>query len=50
MQDDLPEFNISWFLEDLKGDTGLKPDETLHNINIWAQEGYNVWIVCGTYK
>lgn len=50
MQDELPEFNISWFLEDLKGDTGLKPDETLHNINIWAQEGYNVWIVCGTYK
>lgn len=50
MQDDLPEFNISWFLENLKGDTGLKPDETLHNINIWAQEGYNVWIVCGTYK
>ena len=50
MQSELAEFNVSWFLEDLKGDTGLTPDTTLHNINIWAQEGYNVWIVCGTFK
>lgn len=50
MKDDLPEFNVTWFLKNLSIDVGLRPDATLHNVNIWAQEGYNVWICCGTYK
>lgn len=50
MADDLQTFNDTWFLENLNHNAGLTPDTTLHNINIWAQEGYNVWIICGTFK
>lgn len=50
MREELPEFNVSWFLEKLDVNTGLHKDATFNDINIWAQEGYNVWICCGTYK
>lgn len=50
MKDDLVDFNMTWWLQDLNTDCGLTPDELIHNIKIWSNNGYEVWICCGTYK
>lgn len=50
MKEDLVDFNVTWWLQNLSVDCGLTPDKTLHNIKIWSDNGYEVWICCGTYK
>ncbi len=51
MSSHLELFNDSWFADILSGDYGLKSIENgINNVNIWANEGYNVHIINGTFK
>lgn len=43
--------NDSWFIQTLKGNYGLQPVQNgIKNLHVWADDGYEVDIISGTYK
>lgn len=51
LQDELESLNDSWFIDDLSGNYGLSPiDNFPGNLRVWGYEGYEVYIINGTFK